>query len=91
MPVTVTSIDDLTTKLALTGVGWDKPRWDRFVNDLTPQEQALEAQMYADSAVGPTKSAWQEAMNILTVALAIAGAVSGISGAISAVQGVIKG
>ena len=83
--------DALTTQLALCGVGWDKPRWDRFINDLTPDEQALEATMYADSAVGPTTSAWDEALKILTAVLEVAGAVSGIAGAISAVQGVAKG
>lgn len=91
MPIAVSSLDDLTTQLAMTGVKWDKARWDRFVNDLTPQEQALEAQMYADSDVGPEKSAWQEALELLTVGLAIAGAVSGIAGAVSAVQTVVKG
>ena len=91
MPTVVTSIDDMTTKLALTGLGWDKPRWDRFVNELLPDEQALEVQMLLDSAVAPPTSAWALPLKILEGALAVAGAVSGIGGAISAVQGVIKG
>ena len=87
---TVDDIDKLTTRLALTGVGWDKPRWDRFINELTPKEQALEVQMMADAAVPPSKDAWAEVFTILTAVLTVAGAVSGVAGAIQAIEGVIK-
>jgi len=83
--------DGLSTQLALTGIGWDKDHWERFLNELTPEEQALEVQMLLDSAVAPPTSAWALPLKILEGALAVAGAVSGIGGAISAVQGVIKG
>ena len=82
---------DLSTELALTGIGWDKDRWERFLNELTPEEQALEVQMLVDSAQAPPTSAWSVALKILQAALSVAGAVSGIGGAISAVQAVAKG
>ena len=88
------TLDTLTTKLAISGVGWDKDRWARFINDLTPEEQMLEAQMYSDAAQGPGTDAWAEALDIITVVLSVAGTiaanVTGVAGAISAVQAVIS-
>ena len=82
-------IDNLSTRLALTGIPWDKPHWAAFLK-LSPSEQALEVQMLADSAVIET-DAWNTVLTILNDILIVAAGVAGIAGAISAVQTVMKG
>lgn len=92
MPLTET--DQLTAKLALLNIPWDKARWDRFINELTPEEQALDVQLLAGSVVPPAKNEWQEALNlllaVLNVGAAIANPVAGIAGAVTAIQALVK-
>ena len=89
------TLDRLTTDLALTGVPWDKPRWERFVRDLTPEEQALEVQMLADSAEPPTTSAWQDALRIMVAVLGalptVAADLVGLGSAVTAIEAAIRG
>ena len=85
MPL-ATVTDELTTKLATTGIGWDKTRWDRFVTSLTPEEQQLEVQMMLDAAAPPSTDAWNVVLTILQDVLVVAAGVTGIAGAISAVR-----
>jgi hypothetical protein len=88
------AVDQLTTELALTGIPWDKARWDRFVRDLTPAEQRLEVQMLVDSAEPPPPNAWAAALKVLLAVLGTAGAIgadlSGIGAGIAAIQTIAK-
>jgi hypothetical protein len=92
--VPLTETDQLTAKLALLNIPWDKARWDRFINELTPEEQALDVQLLAGSVVPPAKNEWQEALNlllaVLNVGAAIANPVAGIAGAVTAIQALVK-
>lgn len=93
MPDTTAVTDDLVTKLALLNIPWDKARWDRFINELTPEEQALDVQLLAGSTVPPSKSEWQSALNLLLVvvntAVDIANPIAGIAGAVAAVKAIL--
>jgi len=79
--------DKLSTQLALECPHWDKPRWDRFVFTLSPDEQKLELQMYADAATEAQPTFFSVAEIILTDTMTAAGIISGIAGAISAIRG----
>lgn len=79
--------DKLSTQLALECPHWDKPRWDRFVFTLTPDEQKLEVQMYGDAATMVQPTFFSVAGIILTDAMTAAGIISGITGAIQAIRG----
>lgn len=91
MPVDVGA---LTTELALTGIPWDRARWERFVRDLTPDEQQLEVQMLVDSAEPPPADAWADAAKVLLAALGTAGAVgadlAGIGSGVAAIQAIAR-
>jgi hypothetical protein len=87
-------VDRLTTELALTGIPWDKARWDRFVRALTPAEQELEVQMLVDSAEPPPADAWAAALKVLLAVLGTAGTIgadlAGIGAGVAAIQAIAK-
>lgn len=83
-------VDQLTTKLALLNVGWDKKRWDRFVNELTADEQQLELQMLKDASAPGAFDLGATLLVVLQDALIVAGAVTGIATAITSVKAVFS-
>ena len=89
--------DDLVVRLTLTGIPWDAPRWKSFL-ELSPEEQALEVQMLADSGEPPSPDTWKEVLSVLQIALTItstvvgiATGVAGVVGAVGSIQATIKG
>jgi hypothetical protein len=83
-------VDRLTTELALTGIPWDRARWDRFVRDLSPEEQALEVQMLVDSAEPPPRDVWRDVLDVLGAAAKVGADVAGIESGVAAIVALVK-
>jgi len=85
------STSQLTSELAQACPFWTERQWHVFLNEMTPEQQATEAQALEDSEVAPSKTdGWSVALGILTTAASVVGAITGIGSGVTAIEQIVK-